>query len=60
MPTAYAVTYIFFGTIGSAIILATLGFILLRIDRVVAFKEHEAGLGATQNLGGGWPSVASV
>ena len=51
MPTAYAVTYIF-GTIGSALILATLGPRLLRIDLVAACKEYEAGLGATQELGG--------
>jgi putative transport protein len=35
MPTAYAVTYIF-GTIGSALILATLGPKLLGIDLVAA------------------------
>ncbi|SAL11787.1 aspartate-alanine antiporter [Caballeronia humi] len=51
MPTAYAVTYIF-GTIGSAIILATLGPILLRIDLVAACKEYEATLGGKQELGG--------
>jgi putative transport protein len=51
MPTAYAVTYIF-GTIGSAIILATLGPILLRIDLVAACKEYEASLGGTQEVGG--------
>jgi putative transport protein len=51
MPTAYAVTYIF-GTIGSALILATLGPRLLRIDLVAACKEYEASLGATQELGG--------
>src|SRR6478736_1924232 len=51
MPTAYAVTYIF-GTIGSAIILATLGPLLLRIDLVAACKEYEATLGGAQELGG--------
>ncbi|PTR01786.1 putative transport protein [Paraburkholderia sp. GV068] len=51
MPTAYAVTYIF-GTIGSALILATLGPRLLRIDLVAACKEYEASLGATRELGG--------
>jgi putative transport protein len=51
MPTAYAVTYIF-GTIGSAIILATLGPLLLRIDLVAACKEYEATLGGQQELGG--------
>jgi putative transport protein len=56
MPTAYAVTYIF-GTIGSALILATLGPKLLGIDLVAACKEYEAMLGATQELGAtdqGW------
>lgn len=44
MPTAYAVTYIF-GTIGSAIILATLGPRLLGIDLPSACKEYETTLG---------------
>jgi len=51
MPTAYAVTYIF-GTIGSALILATLGPILLRIDLVAACKEYEAQLSGGQERGG--------
>ncbi|SAL51164.1 aspartate-alanine antiporter [Caballeronia telluris] len=51
MPTAYAVTYIF-GTIGSAIILATLGPLLLRIDLVAACKEYEATLGGKEEVGG--------
>jgi len=51
MPTAYAVSYIF-GTIGSAVILATLGPKLLGIDLVAACKEYEASLGATTELGG--------
>jgi putative transport protein len=51
MPTAYAVTYIF-GTIGSAVILATLGPILLRIDLVAACKEYEAKLSGGNELGG--------
>jgi len=51
MPTAYAVTYIF-GTIGSALILATLGPKLLGIDLVAACKEYEATLGGAQELGG--------
>ncbi len=37
MPTAYAITYIF-GTIGSAVILATLGPKMLGIDLVAACK----------------------
>jgi putative transport protein len=51
MPTAYAVSYIF-GTVGSAVILATLGPRLLRIDLVAACKEYEATLGGTKELGG--------
>ncbi|QYD71516.1 aspartate-alanine antiporter [Paraburkholderia edwinii] len=51
MPTAYAVTYIF-GTIGSALILATLGPKLLGIDLVAACKEYEASLGGAKELGG--------
>lgn len=51
MPTAYAISYIF-GTVGSALILATLGPRLLRIDLVAACKEYEASLGATQEMGG--------
>ncbi|MGF6810140.1 putative transport protein [Paraburkholderia sp. Clong3] len=51
MPTAYAVTYIF-GTVGSAVILATLGPRLLRIDLVAACKEYEATMGGTKELGG--------
>jgi putative transport protein len=51
MPTAYAVTYIF-GTIGSALILATLGPKLLGIDLVAACKEYEATLGGAQAVSG--------
>ncbi|CAE6740166.1 aspartate-alanine antiporter [Paraburkholderia domus] len=51
MPTAYAISYIF-GTIGSALILATLGPKLLRIDLVAACKEYEANLGGTKEMGG--------
>jgi putative transport protein len=51
MPTAYAISYIF-GTVGSALILATLGPRLLRIDLVAACKEYEANLGGTKEMGG--------
>ncbi|MGF6779689.1 aspartate-alanine antiporter [Paraburkholderia sp. GAS334] len=51
MPTAYAVTYIF-GTIGSALILATLGPKLLGIDLVAACKEYESRFGGEKELGG--------
>jgi putative transport protein len=52
MPTAYAVSYIF-GTVGSAVILASLGPKLLGIDLVAACKEYEASLGGATELGGG-------
>jgi putative transport protein len=51
MPTAYAVTYIF-GTIGSAIVIAIFGPILLRIDLKKAAKEYEAAHGGKHELGG--------
>ena len=56
MPTAYAVTYIF-GTVGSAIILAQLGPILLRINLPKVCKEYEEEHGGKGELGGagsGW------
>ena len=52
MPIAYAVTYIF-GTIGSAMILAQLGPILLGIDLPLECKRYEAQMGA-----GGAPDQA--
>jgi putative transport protein len=51
MPVAYAVTYIF-GTIGSALLLATVGPKLLGIDLVGACKSYEARMGAGGELGG--------
>ncbi|MDR5809270.1 aspartate-alanine antiporter [Caballeronia sp. LZ019] len=51
MPTAYAVTYIF-GTIGSAVILATLGPKMLGINLVAACKDYESQLGGGTELGG--------
>jgi putative transport protein len=51
MPTAYAVTYIF-GTVGSAIVIAVLGPILLRYDLKKAAKEYEESHGAKKALGG--------
>lgn len=51
MPTAYAVTYIF-GTVGSAIVIAMLGPILLRIDLKKAAKEYEEAHGGKRELGG--------
>lgn len=56
MPVAYAVTYIF-GTIGSAIILALLGPILLGINLETACKTYEEKHGGKKELGGpgtGW------
>jgi len=51
MPTAYAVTYIY-GTVGSAIVIALLGPILLRSDIRKACKEYEAAHGGEKKLGG--------
>ena len=51
MPTAYAVTYIF-GTIGSAIVIAIFGPMLLRIDLKKAAKEYEELHGGKRELGG--------
>lgn len=51
MPTAYAITYIF-GTVGSAIVIAMLGPILLRIDLKKAAKEYEDAHGGKRELGG--------
>jgi putative transport protein len=46
MPVAYAVTYMF-GTVGSAIVIAVIGPVLLRINLVEACKDYE------QKFGGG-------
>jgi putative transport protein len=51
MPTAYAVTYIF-GTVGSAILIAILGPVLLRINLKKACKEYEELHGGKRELGG--------
>lgn len=51
MPTAYAITYIF-GTVGSAIVIAMLGPILLRIDLKKAAKDYEDAHGGKRELGG--------
>jgi putative transport protein len=51
MPTAYAVTYIY-GTVGSAIVIAMLGPLLLRIDLKKAAQEYEEAHGAKKQLGG--------
>jgi putative transport protein len=51
MPTAYAITYIF-GTVGSAIVLAQLGPLLLRINLRKACKEYEDAHGGERTLGG--------
>src|ERR1700746_205119 len=40
MPIAYAVTYLF-GTVGSALVIAVLGPVLLRINLPAACKEYE-------------------
>ncbi len=53
MPIAYAVTYLF-GTVGSAIVIAMLGPVLLRIDLPKACKEYEEkqGGGGGKEMGG--------
>jgi putative transport protein len=51
MPVAYAVTYMF-GTMGSAIVIALLGPMLLRIDLPAACKDYEEKHGGTKELGG--------
>jgi putative transport protein len=51
MPVAYAVSYIF-GTVGSAIVLAMLGPMLLRLDLVAACKDYEEKQGGAKELGG--------
>ena len=51
MPIAYAVSYIF-GTVGSAIVIALVGPVLLRIDLVKACQEYEEKHGGTKELGG--------
>src|SRR5262245_656148 len=51
MPVAYAVTYIF-GTVGSAIIIAILGPMLLGINLEEACKRYEEKHGGKKMLGG--------
>jgi putative transport protein len=51
MPVAYAVTYIF-GTVGSAIVIALLGPVLLGIDLEAACNRYEEKHGGKRELGG--------
>jgi putative transport protein len=52
MPVAYAVTYMF-GTMGSAVVIAVLGPMLLGIDLVAACKDYEEKYGGgTKEIGG--------
>ena len=51
MPIAYAVTYMF-GTVGSAIVIALLGPVLLRMNLAAACKDYEEKQGGTKALGG--------
>lgn len=51
MPIAYAVTYLF-GTVGSAIIIALVGPVLLGIDLPAACKEYEESQGGMKEVGG--------
>jgi putative transport protein len=52
MPIAYAVTYMF-GTVGSALVIALLGPVLLRIDLPKACKEYEQKQGGGEKEFGG-------
>ena len=52
MPIAYAVSYLF-GTVGSAIVIALLGPVLLRIDLAAACKDYEEKQGGAKEMGGG-------
>jgi len=51
MPIAYAVTYMF-GTVGSAIVIALVGPLLLRINLPAACREYEEKFGGKKELGG--------
>jgi putative transport protein len=53
MPVAYAVTYMF-GTVGSAIVIAVIGPMLLRVDLVAACKDYteKQGGGSGKDMGG--------
>jgi putative transport protein len=51
MPIAYAVTYMF-GTVGSALVIALLGPVLLRINLPAACKDYEEKQGGTKEFGG--------
>ena len=51
MPVAYAVSYMF-GTVGSAIVIALLGPVLLHIDLPAACKDYEEKQGGAKEMGG--------
>jgi len=51
MPIAYAVTYMF-GTVGSALVIALFGPVLLGIDLPAACKDYEEKQGGTKEMGG--------
>jgi len=51
MPVAYAVTYMF-GTVGSALVIALLGPVLLRINLPAACKDYKEKQGGTKEYGG--------
>src|SRR4249920_936718 len=51
MPVAYAVSYMF-GTVGSALVIALLGPMLLGIDLPAACKDYEEKQGGTKEMGG--------
>src|SRR5690349_4659727 len=51
MPVAYAITYIF-GTVGSAVVIALLGPMLLGIDLEEACRKYEEKHGGKKAVGG--------
>jgi putative transport protein len=51
MPIAYAVSYMF-GTVGSALVIALLGPVLLRFDTAAACKDYEDKFGGKKEVGG--------
>jgi putative transport protein len=51
MPVAYAISYIF-GTVGSAVIIALLGPVLLGINLEEACRKYEEKHGGTKSVGG--------
>ena len=59
MPVAYAISYIF-GTVGSAVIIALLGPVLLGINLEEACRKYEEKHGGTKAVGGPGHGLAPV